>query len=108
MPRRAGGGGGGGGDIEPRYQSDTTLESSIAKSEAMGSLISRHCFPVPIPVMLLKPQGPSAIFNRQSGLGRLQCVRGERVQGKEGGSHIFSRLFRALHSRGRLPDSSFM
>ena len=41
--------------------------------------------------------------SRQAGPDWLQCVRGERVQSKEEGSHIFLRLFRALHSLGSVP-----
>ena len=54
MPRRGGGGGG----IEPRYQSDTTLESPIAKSEAMGSSHITALTASQSP----SPRGPSVIF----------------------------------------------
>ena len=69
-------------------------------------LISWHCSPWPkalIPAMLSKPRVGTADSFKASGPDWLKCVRGERIQKGRGGSHIFSRLSRALHSLGRLP-----
>ena len=57
----------------------------------------------PHSLMLSKPRVGAADLFKASGPDWLKCVRGERVQGKEGGSHIAARLFRALHSLGSVP-----
>ena len=51
-------GGAGEGGIEPRYQSDTKLESSIAKSEAMRSSHITALLPSPRPRDALEAPRP--------------------------------------------------
>ena len=104
MPRRGGGGGG----IEPRYQLVTTLESPIAKSKGMGSSHITALLPSPHPRDVLEAPRPISHFQGRGVLIGCNASEGRGSKSKEGGSHIFSRLSRALHSRGSVPVSSFL
>ena len=83
------------------------LESPPSPAESMESSHITALLPLtqsPHFLMLSKPRvGADDLFKVSGPDGRLKCVRGERDERGGGGSHIFSRLFRTLHSRGRPP-----
>ena len=89
LPRRplvcrggAGRRGRGGGGIEPRYQLDTTLESSIAKSEAMGSSHITTLLPSPHPRDALEAPRPTSHLQGRRVLGGCNAseVRGSKAR----------------------------